>query len=192
MKECDNSTRKIHISINFILSISLLKSLTPLCQSLFEPLFVHLSVTLLMELKCVWQPWCRDWAKVHGVTALQQLIRRIRSMQVPPEDRVNPSGGKVAKICERQGETALTPVLRVPAVLGFCSSLGSNRQFCILILQCTERAARQDAPTTTLLYSARRAVPLSRIPSTDCHSGQVAQTPRKRCINHQEYQPVKT
>jgi hypothetical protein len=97
-----------------------------------------------MKLNCVWKPRWRDRAKVHGVTALQQLIRRIRSMKVPPEDNVNPSGGKVAKIYERCDETTLTPVLRAPAYLGFCSA--SDRQLqlqcCILILQCTEMAAR--------------------------------------------------
>jgi hypothetical protein len=75
-----------------------------------------------MELKCVSKPWSRDRAKVHGVTALQRLSRRIRSMKVPPEDTVNPSGGKDAKICERYGETALTPVLHVTACLGFFSA----------------------------------------------------------------------
>jgi len=100
----------------------LLKSLTPLCQSLLQPLFVHLSVMLLMKVNCVWKPRWRDRAKVHDVTALQQLIHRIRSMKVPPEDNVNPSGDKVTKVCKRYGETTLTPVLRVPACQGFCSA----------------------------------------------------------------------
>lgn len=86
-------------------SLTFFKLLTPLCQSLLQPLFVHLSVTLLMTLNCVWKPRCRDRAKVHGVTALQQLIRRIRSMKVPPEDNDKPSGGKV---CGRYGETTHT------------------------------------------------------------------------------------
>jgi len=43
-------------------------------------------------------------------------------MKVSPQDYINPSAGKVAKICERYGETTLTPVLRVPACLGFFSA----------------------------------------------------------------------
>jgi len=61
---------------------------------------------------------CRDRARVHGVTALQRLIRRIRSMKVSPEDNVNPSGGKIVKICGRYGGTTLNTCTACTGMFG--------------------------------------------------------------------------